>query len=120
MDRGYLVETGTELASRAIGIWTLRFAFGRGAGPPEFPTTRFAVAVGTPDETIVPSLGDTDDRPEVTDDLSANLAVNSDETSRFRDNFDVWSLPIRARTDGGFRARDFGFDVAADNISSSS
>jgi hypothetical protein len=48
MDRGSWAETGTELASRTIGIWTRRFAFWHGAGPPEFPTTRFAVAVDAP------------------------------------------------------------------------
>ncbi len=58
-DRWSLVETVAGLASRAIGIRTLRFAFGCGAGPPEFPTTRFAVAVGMADEPVVASLGDT-------------------------------------------------------------
>jgi len=46
------------MSSRASGIWTLRFAFERGAEPPEFLTIRFAVAVGVPDETAVASLGD--------------------------------------------------------------
>jgi hypothetical protein len=52
MDRSSLAETAARLASRAIGIWTLRFAFGRGAGPPEFRTTGFAVNVGVPDEPL--------------------------------------------------------------------
>jgi hypothetical protein len=58
MDRWSLAETVARLASRAIGIWTLRFAFGRGAGPPESPTTGFAVNVGMPDEPAVESLAD--------------------------------------------------------------
>jgi len=58
VDRCSLAETVARLASRAIGIWTLRFAFGRGAGPPEFPTTGFAVNVGMPDEPAVESLAD--------------------------------------------------------------
>ena len=58
MDRWSLAETVADLASRAFGIWTLRFAFGRGAGPPEFPTTGFAVNVGMPDEPAVESLVD--------------------------------------------------------------
>jgi hypothetical protein len=58
MDRWSLAETVARLASRAIGIWTLRFAFGRGAGPPESPTTGFAVNVGRPDEPAVESLAD--------------------------------------------------------------
>ena len=58
MDRWSLAETAADLVSRAIGIWTLRLAFGCGAGPPEFPTTRFAVAVGMPDEPAFASLGD--------------------------------------------------------------
>ena len=53
-----LAETVARLASRAIGIWTLRFAFGRGAGPPEFSMTGFAVNVGMPDEPAVESLAD--------------------------------------------------------------
>jgi len=56
MDRWSLAETVARLASRAIGIWTLRFAFG--AGPPESPTTGFAVNVRTPDEPAVESLAD--------------------------------------------------------------
>ena len=43
MEPWSLAETGTKLASGAIGIRPVRFAFGRGAGPPEFPTTLFAV-----------------------------------------------------------------------------
>ena len=58
MDRWSLAETVPGLASRAIGIRTLRFAFGCGAGPPEVPTTRFAAAVSMPDEPVVASLGD--------------------------------------------------------------
>jgi len=53
-----LAETVARMSSRASGIWTLRFAFERGAEPPEFLTIRFAVAVGVPDETAVASLGD--------------------------------------------------------------
>ena len=93
METWSLAETGTGLASRAIGIWTLRFAFGRGAGPPEFPTTRFAVAVGMSDETAVPSLGDADDRTDPTDDLSASCAVSSDE-AYIRDSFDGDPCPL--------------------------
>ncbi len=89
MEPWSLAETGTRLASRAIGIRPLRFAFGRGAGPPEFPTTLFAVEVGIPDETAVPPLGDTDDRPHPTDDLPAKRAVSSDEASKFRGDVDV-------------------------------
>ncbi len=120
MDRWSLAETGTGLASRALGIWTLRFAFLCRAGPPEFPTTRFAVAAafGTGVETAVPSLGDKDARTDPTDDLSANGAVSSGESSRFRDNFDVWSLPFLALADGDFRARGTGSDVAADEKAS--
>src|SRR5208283_557167 len=90
METWSLAETGTGLASRAIGIWTLRFAFVRGDRPPDFfRTTRFAVAVGMSDETAVPSLGDADDRTDPTDDLSASCAVSSDEASHIRDSFDV-------------------------------
>src|SRR5208337_914040 len=122
MDRWSLAEAGTELASRAVGIWTIRFVFWRGAGPPELRTTRFAVAVafGAPDETAVPSLGDKDARTDATDDLSANCAVSSGECSRFCDNFVVWSLPFIVRTDGGFRARCTGSDVAPDKKASRS
>jgi hypothetical protein len=88
MEPWSLAETGTGLASGAIGIWTLRFAFGRGAGPPEFPTTLFAIAIDMHDETTVPSLGDTDDRPDPTDDLSANCAVGSEE-AKIRGDVDV-------------------------------
>ena len=84
-----LAETGTGLASGAIGIRPLRFAFGGGAGPLEFPTTLFAVEVGIPDETAVPPLGDTDGRPHSTDDLPAKRAVSSDEASKFRGDVDV-------------------------------
>ena len=90
MDRWSLAETVARLASRAIGIWTLRFAFVRGDGPPDFfRKTRFAVAVGMSDETAVPSLGDADDRTDPTDDLSASCAVSSDEASHIRDSFDM-------------------------------
>ena len=58
MDGWSLAETEGVLASRAIGIWILRFAFGCGAGPPEFPTARFAVAVGMTDEPAVASLSE--------------------------------------------------------------
>jgi len=60
VDRWSLAETVARMSSRASGIWTLRFAFERGAEPPEFLTIRFAVAVavGVPDETAVASLGD--------------------------------------------------------------
>src|SRR5208283_2096226 len=73
MDRWSLAETGTELASRAIGSWTICFAFWRGAGPRESLTTRLAVAdaFGAPDETAVPSLCDKDARTDATDNLSA-------------------------------------------------
>ena len=42
-------------------------------------------------------------------------AVRSDEASELRGALDVCSLSFRARTNGAFRARDFGFDVAVDN-----
>jgi len=84
MEPWSLAETGTGLVLSAIGIWPLRFAFGRDEGSPEFPTTRFAISVGMADETAVPSLGDTDDRTDPTDDLSADCAVRSDEASKFR------------------------------------
>jgi hypothetical protein len=83
MEPGSLAKTGTGLAPGAIGICTLPFAFGRGAEPPGFPTTE--LAVGMPDETAVPSLSDTDDRP----DLSANCAGSSGEASKFRGDVDV-------------------------------
>ena len=118
MDRWSLAETGTGLASRALGIWTLRFAFLCSAGSSEFPTNRFAVAFGTRDETAVPSLGDKDARTDPTNDLSANGAVGLGESSKFRDNFDVWSLPFLALADGDFRARGTGSDVAADEKAS--
>jgi hypothetical protein len=84
-----LAATGTGLASRAIGTRKLGFAIGRGAGPPESATTSFAVAVGTPDDTAVPSLDDADDRPDPTDDPSANCAVSSEEASKFRGDADM-------------------------------
>ncbi len=113
-----LAELGAGLASRAIGIWTLCFAFGRGAAPLEFPRS-FAVAAGMSDETAaVLSLGDTDDRTDTTDDLSADCAVRSGELSKSCGNFDVGPLPLRARADGGFSTRDIGSDVAADNNAS--
>lgn len=84
-----LAETGTGLSSRAIGILPLRFGFGCDAGPPEFPPIRFAVALGMPDETAVPSLGGTDDRSDRTDDLFANCVVISNEASKFRRDDDV-------------------------------
>jgi hypothetical protein len=87
MDRWSWAEMGTELA--AVEIWTLRFAFGRDAGPLEFPTTRFAVAVGSLAEAVLPSLRETDDRTDPTDDRSVNCAVGSGEASRHRDNFDA-------------------------------
>ncbi len=87
MEPPSLSKTGTGLAPGAIGICTLPFAFGRGAEPPGFPTTEFAVF--TPDETPVPSPGDTDDRPDPIEDPSANGAVNSDEASKFRGDVDV-------------------------------
>jgi hypothetical protein len=89
MESWSLAETGARLASRAIGIRPLRFAFGGGAGPPEFPTALFAVEVGIPDETAVPLLGDTDGRPHFTDDLPAKHGVSSDEASKFRGDVDV-------------------------------
>ena len=82
-----MAERGTGLAPRAIGVWTLRFAIGRGAEPPDFPTTEFAV--GMPDKTAVRSLGDADDRPDPTDNLSANCAVRSGKSSKFRGDTDV-------------------------------
>jgi hypothetical protein len=88
MDRWSRAERETELASRTVGICMLRFAFGRGAGPLEFPTTRFAVAGGSLAETAVRSLG-SDERTHPTDDRSANCAVSSGEASRLRDNFDA-------------------------------
>jgi hypothetical protein len=42
-----------------------------------------------PDETVVPSLGDTDGRPDPTDDLPAKRVVSSDEASKFRGDVDV-------------------------------
>ena len=87
MEPRSLAETGTGLAPRAIGICTRRFAIGRGVEPPEFPTTEFAV--GMPDETAVPSLDDTDDRPDPIDDLSADCAVSSGEAPEFRGDADV-------------------------------
>src|SRR5208283_2162572 len=84
-----LAATRTGLASRVIGTRTLGFAIGRGAGPPESATTSFAVVVGTPDDTAVPSLDDADDRPDPTDDLSANCAVSPDEASKFRGDADM-------------------------------
>ena len=79
-----LAAPGTGLAPRVIGTRTLDFAIGRGAVPPVSATTSFAVAVGTPDDTAVPSLDEADDRPDPADDLSANCAVSSDEASKFR------------------------------------
>ena len=71
MEPWSLAERGIRLASRAIGIRPLRFAFGGGARPPEFPATLFAVEVGIPDERAVPPLGNMDSRPHSTDDLPA-------------------------------------------------
>ncbi len=119
-DRWSLVERVAGLASRAIGIWTLRFAFGRGAGPPELPTTRFAIAVGMPKTSRLSrhaALCQPVDRTRPKE-FSAIFAVRSDAASELRGTFDVLSLSFRARTNGGFRARDFGTDVAADNNSS--
>src|SRR5271165_6580522 len=79
-----LAATGTGLASRVIGTRTLGSAIGRGAVSPVSATTSIAVAVGTPDDAAVPSIDDADDRPDPTDDLSANFAVGSDEASKFR------------------------------------
>src|SRR5208283_3576005 len=77
MDRWSLAETVAGLSSRGIGLWTLRFAFGRSAGPAEFATTWFVG--GMLGETAVASLGDTsDDRTDGTDDLSANFDVRSE------------------------------------------
>ena len=96
MDCWSLAETVAGLASRAIGIWTLRFAFGcgfafgNGAGSPEFPTTRFAVAVAMPDEPVVASLGDMAfARLDATEGLSSICPVRSDEISAVRGAFDV-------------------------------
>ena len=89
MEPWSLAETGIRLASRAIGIRPLRFAFGGGTGPPEFPATLFSVEVGIPDETAVPPLGDMDGRPHSTDDLPAKRAVSSDEASKFRGDVEV-------------------------------
>src|SRR5208283_5273676 len=84
-----LAATGTGLASRVIGARTLGFAIGCGAGPRVSATTSFAVAVGTPDDTAVPSLDGADDLPDPIDDLSANCAVSSDEASKFRGDADM-------------------------------
>ena len=85
----FLAAPGTGLASRVIGTRTLGFAIGRGAGPPESATTSFAVAVGMPDDAAVPSLDGADDRPDPTDDLSANCAVSSDEASKIREDAEM-------------------------------
>src|SRR5271157_2637341 len=88
MEPWSLAETGAGLASWAIGIRTLRFALGRGAGPPESPTTRFDLAVGMPGEMAVPSLGDAPDaRTDPTENPSADCGVSSDEASKFADRF---------------------------------
>jgi hypothetical protein len=87
MEPWSLAKTAT--GSRAIGIRPLRFAFGGGAGPREFPATLIAVEVGIPDETAVPPLGDTDGRPHSADVLPAKRAVSSDEASNFRGGVDV-------------------------------
>jgi hypothetical protein len=84
-----LAETGTGLASRATGIWALRFAFGRGAVPPECPTSLFAVAIDMADETAARLGGDTNDRPDPIDDLSTNSAIRSEEASKTRGDLDV-------------------------------
>jgi hypothetical protein len=84
-----LAATGTGLASRVIGTRTLGFAIGRGAVPPVSATTSSAVAVGTPDDAAVASLDGANDRPDPTDDLSANRAVSSNEASKFCGDADM-------------------------------
>jgi len=99
-----------------IGTRTLGFAIGRGAGPTESATTSFAV--GTPDDTAVPSLDGADDRPDPTDDLSANCAVSSDEASKFRGDAEMRSLPFIRGADVGFCACDIGCGAPADKKAS--
>ena len=101
MDRWSLAETEAALASRAIGIWTLRFAFGCGAGPPAFSgdpiclrrlvclTRRLSRHSGR--SRMIEGM-----RPK---DLSAIGAVRSDQVSELRGALDVCSLSfVRAPT----------------------